>query len=56
MEYYIYTAVPQELLDKFTECQIQMGFTKDFDYLVSDGNNLPLFEYCDDIVTVKTGK
>lgn len=56
VEYYIYTAVPQELLDKFTKCQIQMGFTKDFDYLVSDGNNLPLFKYCDDIVTVKTGK
>lgn len=56
VEYYIYTAVPQELLDKFAICQIQMGFTKDFDSLALDENNLPLFEYCDDIVTVKTGK
>lgn len=56
VEYYIYTAVPQELLDKFTICQIQMGFTKNFDSLVLDGDNLPIFKYCDDIVTVKTGK
>lgn len=53
VEYYIYTSIPQELLDGFKTCQIQMGFTENFDHLVSDGNNLPLFQYCNDVVTVQ---
>lgn len=50
---YIYTAVPQELIDSYEKCEVRIGFTEDFDYKVIDVNDLPKFENCDDIFTVE---
>lgn len=49
---YVYTAVPQELLDSYTTCVVRIGFTKDFNYKTVDANNLPKFEYCNDIYAI----
>lgn len=52
VNYYIYTAVPQELIDTFSTCTIKIGFTENFDYKVIDVNDLPKFENCDDVFFV----
>lgn len=49
VNYYMYTAVPQELIDSYTTCTVRIGFTENFDYKVVDVNDLPKFENCDDI-------
>lgn len=49
---YIYAAVPQKLIDSFSTCKVKIGFTEDFSYKRLDGNDLPLFEYCDDVFNV----
>ncbi len=53
VNYYIYTAVPRELIDSFSMCRIKIGFTEDFDYKVTDVNDLPQFEMCDDVFVVE---
>lgn len=52
VNYYIYAAVPQELIDSYTTCEIKVGFTENFDYKVIDVNDLPQFKMCDDIFTI----
>lgn len=54
--YYIYAAVPQELIDTFSTCTVKIGFTKNFDYKVVDGNDLPQFKHCDDVFVVEISK
>lgn len=49
VDYYLYAAVPQELIDTYSTCTVRIGFTKNFDYKVIDVNDLPKFENCDDI-------
>lgn len=56
VNYYMYAAVPQELIDTFTTCDVCIGFTKNFDYKVIDVNDLPQFNYCDDIFHVDISK
>lgn len=53
VDYYLYTAVPQELIDSFTTCTVRVGFTENFDYKVVDVNDLPKFENCDDIFSIE---
>lgn len=53
VNYYIYTAVPQELIDTYENCEVRIGFTQNFDYKNVDGNDLPKFEYCDDVFCVE---
>ena len=52
VNYYIYAAVPQELIDSYKTCEIKVGFTENFDYKVIDVNDLPQFKMCDDIFTI----
>lgn len=52
VDYYIYAAVPQELVDTFTTCEVKIGFTENFDYKFVDVNDLPQFDRCDDVFTV----
>lgn len=49
LDYVMYAAVPQELLDSYEICQIKIGFTDNFDTISVDTNDLPLFKYCDDV-------
>lgn len=53
VNYYIYTAVPQELIDTFETCEVKIGFTENFDYKTVDVNSLPQFDRCDDVFIVK---
>lgn len=53
VDYYIYAAVPQELIDTFKTCEVKIGFTENFDYKVVDVNDLPKFENCDDVFIVE---
>ena len=50
---YIYTAVPQELIDSYETCEVRIGFTENFDYKVIDVNDLPKFDNCDDVFCVE---
>lgn len=54
--YYIYAAVPQELIDTFRTCSVRIGFTENFDYKVVDVNDLPKFENCDDVFVLEISK
>lgn len=49
VNYYMYTAVPRELIDSFSTCTVRIGFTENFDYKVVDVNDLPKFEQCDHV-------
>ena len=51
VDYVMYAAIPQELLDSFTTCQVKIGFTKDFSIKVTS-SGLPKFDYCDDVFLV----
>lgn len=53
VNYYIYTAVPQTLIDSFSTCRVKIGFTENFDYKVIDVNDLPQFNQCDDVFLVE---
>ena len=53
IDYIIYAAVPQEVLDKCTTCQVKIGLTENFNYLVVDSNSLPDYKFCDDIFSVQ---
>ena len=54
---YVYTEVPQDLIDNFETCVVKIGFRKDFGNKVIDGNtDLPLFEKCDDVFDVRVVK
>lgn len=52
-DFYMYTSVPQELINSFSTCTVRVGFTKNFDYKVVDVNDLPKFENCDDVFVVE---
>ena len=52
-DFYMYTSVPQELINSFSTCTVRVGFTKNFDYKIVDGNDLPKFENCDDVFVVE---
>lgn len=52
-DFYMYTSVPQELINSFSTCTVRVGFTKNFDYKIVDVNDLPKFENCDDIFSVE---
>lgn len=56
VNYYLYAAVPQELIDTYSSCIVKIGFTKNFDYKVMDVNDLPLFKYCDDVFTIEISR
>lgn len=56
VNYYMYAAVPQELIDSYTTCSVRIGFTENFDYKVVDVNDLPQFENCDDIFCLEIAK
>lgn len=51
VDYVMYAAIPQELLDSFATCQVKIGFTKDFSIKVTS-SGLPKFDYCDDVFLV----
>lgn len=53
VDYIIYAAVPQEVLDKCTTCQAKIGLTESFNYLVVDNNSLPDYKFCDDVFSVQ---
>lgn len=56
VNYYMYTSVPQELIDSYTTCSVRIGFTENFDYKVVDVNDLPKFENCDDVFCLEVVK
>lgn len=56
VNYYLYAAVPQELIDTYSSCTVKIGFTKNFDYKVVDVNDLPQFNHCDDVFTVNLSR
>lgn len=53
VNYFMYTSVPQELLDSYSTCTVRIGFTENFDYKVVDVNDLPQFENCDDVYVLE---
>ncbi len=56
IEYYMYVAVPQSLIDSFKTCDITLGFTKNFNHKILDVNGLPIFDSCDDIFSICINK
>ena len=56
IEYYMYVAVPQSLIDSFKTCDIKLGFTKDFNIKRVDVNGLPIFDSCDDVFSICINK
>lgn len=53
VNYYMYTAVPQELISNYTSCNVRIGFTENFDHKVVNVNDLPQFDRCDDVFLLK---
>lgn len=52
VNFYIYAEVPKSVLKKYKSCELQLGFTKDFDIRHSSNGHY-LFDYCDDVYILK---